>query len=208
MEAIIILLIVFIIWILPIIIGVKMAKKKHLSPHLMWIGILPMWGLVIMIIICLLPELKLCSKCDEKNKKYAKYCQRCNNEFEESSITAPPNKLTKKQVVFRACMIGGAIIVFCFSFFILLQNIFKTSDIYKMAFEEMAINMELKEIIGDQIKQKGFISGSISTSGSSGNANMSFRVTSSNGLFRINVIGEKEFDTWKITNFNFRSVEK
>ncbi|MDR2964583.1 MAG: cytochrome c oxidase assembly factor 1 family protein [Treponema sp.] len=104
-------------------------------------------------------------------------------------------------------MIGGAIIVFCFSFFVLLQNIFKTSEIYKMAFEEMAINVELKEIIGDEIRQKGFISGSISTSGNSGNANMSFRVISTNGMFRVNVIGIKEFDTWKITNFNFKSVE-
>jgi hypothetical protein len=207
MEAIIIFLVVFIIWVLPIIIGVKMAKKKHISPHLMWIGILPMWGLVVMTIICLLPELKVCSKCGEKNKKYAKYCQRCNNEFEESSIATPPNKLTKKQAIFRIGMIGGAIIVFCVSFFVLMQNIFKASEVYKMAFEEMAINVELKEVIGDQIRQKGFISGSISTSGNSGNANMSFRVTSSNGIFRIHVIGIKEFDTWKITNFNLKGVD-
>ncbi|MDR2964584.1 MAG: hypothetical protein LBU88_02285 [Treponema sp.] len=98
MEAIIIILIVFIIWILPIIIGVKMAKKKNISPHLMWIGIFPMWGLVVMTIICLLPGLKICSKCAERNKKYAKYCQRCNNEFEESSITIPPQKITKNKL--------------------------------------------------------------------------------------------------------------
>jgi len=207
MEAIIILLIIFIIWILPIIIGVKIAKKKHISPHFMWIGILPIWGLIVMTIICLLPELKICSKCTEKNKKYARYCQKCNNEFEESSITSPPNKLTKKQLVFRVCIIGGAIIVFFFSLFILLQSIFKSSEIYKMTFEEIAINMELIEIIGDQVKQKGFISGSISTSGNSGNANISFKVTGSNGMFRIHVIGIKEFDTWKITNINLRSVD-
>jgi hypothetical protein len=82
-----------------------------------------------------------------------------------------------------------------------MHKSFEDSAIYKITIEEITTNIKTKELIGDKIKLKGIITGSISNSDdNNGDAEISFNVSSTNGVFKIFVIGIKEHHTWKITN--------
>ena len=111
MEAIIWFILILAIWIVPIPLGIKKAKQKGHSPHWMWFGIFPIYGWLVFLILCLVPKMKKCANCGEKNKLYAKTCQRCNNAFEESTVIEYKPE-TKKHKIIKVSSIIGTIIVF------------------------------------------------------------------------------------------------
>jgi hypothetical protein len=76
-----------------------------------------------------------------------------------------------------------------------------------MALETLNNDTQAQMILNKEIKSSGFISGSISTSGSSGNANLSFSVTGSTGKVKVYVIGSKEFDKWRIMKLYIEDKE-
>jgi hypothetical protein len=205
MDAIIILLVIS-LWIIPIPLGIRKAKQKNRSPHWMWFGILPIYGLVVFLILLFIPAVKICPNCKEKNKIYAKTCQRCNNKFDESTVIEFKQK-TKKQKLIKFCAIIGSIIFIFFVLYLFINSIFINSEIYKMTFETLTTNTQSQGIIGNNIESKGFVSGNLSTSGSSGTADLSFFVSGTNGKFKVYVIGIKEFDKWKITKLYIRGKE-
>jgi hypothetical protein len=206
MEAIFFLLLILAIWIVPIPLGIKIAKKNGHSPHWMWFGIFPIYGLLALIILCLVPKMKICTNCGERNRLYAKTCQRCNNAFEESTIIEYKPQ-TKKHKIIKICSIIGAVIAFFILMFVFLNSIFKNSEIYKMALEILNNDIQAQMVLNKEIKSSGFISGSISTSGNSGEANLSFNVTSSTGKVKVYVIGIKEFDKWEILKLYIQDKE-
>jgi hypothetical protein len=206
MEAVIMVLLILAIWIVPIPLGIKKAKQKGYSPHWMWFGILPMYGLLAFLILCIVPKMKKCAHCGERNKVYAKYCQRCNNVFEESTIIEYKPK-TKKQKIIKIGSIIGAIMVFYFILFLIVTSSFKNTEIYKMTLEILNNDTQAQMTLNKEIKSSGFITGNISTSGSSGSANLSFNVTGSTGKVRVYVTGIKEFDKWKIEKLYIRDKE-
>jgi hypothetical protein len=206
MEAIIWLLLIIAIWIVPIPLGIKKAKQKELSPHWMWFGIFPIYGWLVFLILCLVPKTKRCKNCGEKNKLYAKTCQRCNNVFEESTIVEYKPE-TKKRRIIKIISIIGSIIIFIIIMFVFIGGTFKNSEIYKLSLETLNNNAQAQMILNKEINSSGFISGSISTSGSSGNANLSFSVTGSTGKVKVYVIGIKEFDKWKIMKLYIKDKE-
>jgi hypothetical protein len=91
--------------------------------------------------------------------------------------------------------------------FIFIGGTFKNSEIYKMALETLNNNTQAQEVLNREIQSSGFVSGSISTSGSSGNANLSFSVTGSTNKVKVYVIGVKEFDKWKIMKLYIQDKE-
>jgi len=206
MEAVIMVLLILAIWIVPIPLGIKKAKQKGYSPHWMWFGILPMYGLLAFLILCIVSKMKKCAHCGERNKVYAKHCQRCNNVFEESTIIEYKPK-TKKQKIIKIGSIIGAIMVFYFILFLIVTSSFKNTEIYKMTLEILNNDTQAQMVLNKEIKSSGFITGNISTSGSSGSANLSFNVTGSTGKVRVYVTGIKVYDKWKIEKLYIRDKE-
>jgi hypothetical protein len=206
MEAILWLLLLLAIWIVPVPLGIKKAKQKELSPHWMWFGVLPLYGWVAFLVLCLVPKMKKCANCGERNKLYARTCQRCNNAFEESTVVEYTPK-TKKRRIIKIISIIGAVIAFIIIMILFIDGIFKNSEIYKMTLETLNTDAQAQMILNKEITSSGFISGNISTSGSSGNANLTFFVKGSTGKVEVYVTGVKEFDEWKIMKLYIRDKE-
>ncbi|MDR2921936.1 MAG: hypothetical protein LBU85_01185 [Treponema sp.] len=206
MESVIFLLIILAIWIVPVPLGIRKAKQKGHSPHWMWFGILPIYGWLAFFILCMVPKLKKCANCGEKNKLYAKTCQRCNSAFDESTIIEYKPK-TKKYRIIKIASIISMVIVLIIIMFILINGTFKNSEIYKMTLEILNNDPQAQMMLNKEIKSSGFISGSISTSGSSGKADFGFNITGSTGKARVYVIGVKEFDKWKILKLYIKDKE-
>jgi uncharacterized membrane protein YhaH (DUF805 family) len=206
METIISFFLALAIWIVPIPLGIKKARQNGHSPHWMWFGIFPIYGWLAFLILCIVPKMKKCANCGEKSKVYAKYCQSCNNAFEESTIIEYKPE-TKQHKIIKISAIIGAIMVFFIIFYLFIGSTFKNTEIYKMTLEILNNNTQAQTVLNKEIKSSGFISGSISTSGSSGNANLSFSVTGSTGKVKIHVIGIKEIDGWKIVKLYIQDKE-
>jgi len=206
MEALLWLLLILTIWIVPVPLGIKKAKQKELSPHWMWFGIFPIYGWLVFFILCWVPKTKKCANCGEKNKLYARTCQRCNNAFEESTIIEYKPK-TKISRIIKIVSIISSIISLFIIMFVLIDGTFKNSEIYKLSLETLNNNAQAQMILNKEVNSSGFISGSISTSGSSGNANLSFSVTGSTGKVKVYVTGIKEFDEWKIMKLYIKDKE-
>jgi len=69
-------------WVIPIILGVRAAKKRNRSPHWMWFGAYPILGWIALAVISSLPPLKECPQCAEKVKARAKVCRYCAYSFD------------------------------------------------------------------------------------------------------------------------------
>ena len=206
MEAIITVFLMLAFWIVPVPLGIKKARQKGRSPHWMWFGIFPIYGWIVFIVLCLVPKMKKCASCGERNKVYAKYCQRCNNAFEESTVVEYKPR-TKKQNIIKISSIIGAVMAFCIILIVFVNGIFKNSEIYKMTLEVLNNNTLAQTVLDKEIKSSGFITGNISTSGSSGNANLVFNVTGSTGKVKIYVVGMMEFDEWRIVKLYIQDKE-
>lgn len=70
--------ILFLFWVLPVMGGIRTAKRRGFSPHWMWAGIHPffawlMWG----ILACL----KRCPACGKMVGVYSRFCPLCSTSF-------------------------------------------------------------------------------------------------------------------------------
>ena len=55
--------IVFFGWVLPIMLGIKQARKKNYSPAWMWVGIHPLFGwMAFIVLVCVRPKVQ-CASC-------------------------------------------------------------------------------------------------------------------------------------------------
>ena len=84
---ILIALLVVALWVTPVILGVKTARRKHRSPQWMWFGVHPMMGWVAYAVLAALPPLKECSQCGEKVKAHAKICPYCMTSLPSEPLT-------------------------------------------------------------------------------------------------------------------------
>lgn len=65
-------------WIVPIVVGVKIAKKKNRNPHWFWFGIIPGVGFWIFIVMLILKPLKICPNCNKKIPENETVCPFCS----------------------------------------------------------------------------------------------------------------------------------
>ena len=57
------LVILYFIWVWPILRGVRLAKEKGISPHWMWFGIHPILGwIACIVLLCITPRIR-CPNC-------------------------------------------------------------------------------------------------------------------------------------------------
>lgn len=69
------------VWIAPIPLGLRAAKRNHRSPHWMWFGIHPITGWIAFLILRYLPPMKACTNCGENTKAHARVCPYCLTPF-------------------------------------------------------------------------------------------------------------------------------
>ena len=175
-----------IIWIGPIIAGVIIAKKKNRSPHWFWLGIWPGVGSWIFIIMLFLKPLQICENCQKKIPSGSKVCPYCTKEIALSSKTKEEIEVLKKKqnkkILITVMILIAIIVIFCSSIIISVSSSFKNCIPYKHSIELIENNAEIKNYLGNDFKQIGMISGSMSTSGdSSGKAIISYKIKGKNG---------------------------
>lgn len=86
-TGIIIFLVLILLWVPPILLGVRAAHKNNRSAQWMWFGIHPMMGWIAYAVLANLPPLKECSQCAEKVKAHAKICPYCMTPFSSAALS-------------------------------------------------------------------------------------------------------------------------
>jgi hypothetical protein len=74
----VVILAVLSLWITPVVLGVRFAKKKGYSPHWMWFGLHPVGAWVVFIVMVCLEKRIQCPNCGGfigANFRICPYCQ-------------------------------------------------------------------------------------------------------------------------------------
>jgi hypothetical protein len=88
-RLVIFLVLIFILWVVPIWLGLKWAKIKGVSKLWMLFGIHPFFGWIAFLILKYgIDPRKQCNKCKESIKIEAQICRYCGNEMSQEEITS------------------------------------------------------------------------------------------------------------------------
>jgi hypothetical protein len=87
-----------VLWVLPIVLGVRAARSKNRSPHWMWFGFYPLLAWIPYLVIRSLPTLRTCAHCFEKANIEARVCPHCTRSFEPESPAGTRKKSQKKRL--------------------------------------------------------------------------------------------------------------
>jgi hypothetical protein len=210
-KAILIAILIIAFWFIPVILGIRIAKKKNISPHWFWFGIHPFFGWIVFGIVYANKGRKPCPKCLEVLKMHAKVCAYCNHSFDDIENHKPFEEIArnKKKNRNRNIKIGLGIFVTVFSLMLLIITIsFTNSWAYKNAFIMAKSNLELKEKIGTPIEQSWpFISGSINKTGNSGRADLGIPIKGSKGQGTLYAKANRSEGTWSMDTLIYVSSE-
>lgn len=213
MDGMLFFTIFILVWLGPIIAGVIVAKKKNRSSHWFWLGICPGFGLWIFIIMLFLKPLEICVNCQQKIPSGSKVCPYCTKETTLSSKTkeeiATLKKKQNKRILITVIIVVAIFTVFGSVILTSVYSSFKNCIPYKYSIELIEHNEEIKSYLGNDFKQKGMISGSISTRGdSSGKATFSYKIKGKNGISIVYIDAYKENGIWNYNKLNFYKKEK
>lgn len=80
------------VYVLLIVLGVTIAKRKNRSPHWMWFAIHPMGLLITLIVMACLSPLKRCPQCAQATQMYARMCGICGYNYVTPAAYMPPQQ--------------------------------------------------------------------------------------------------------------------
>lgn len=86
-------------WVLPIWLGLRVARKNNRSGLWMWFGLHPIGGWIAFSVLASLPSLKICPLCGEKARFHAKICPYCMSKFDGQALSPVPDD-PKPQITF------------------------------------------------------------------------------------------------------------
>lgn len=195
------LLAVLCLWGLPVLLGIKAAKRNNRSPHWMWFGIHPFGGWLAFLVLQFSKPLKACASCGEKVKAHAKLCPYCMAPFDpiQTPIAFSADEKKRKWrwgVGVAAVGVLGLVgfIIFTIS---LLDSSFKKSGAYQQAIQQAQSDTRVIELLGAPISGGAGASGSISTSGdATGEADMSIPISGPKGSARLYASGKLHAGIW------------
>jgi hypothetical protein len=76
-------------WVPPIMLGIKWARRKGLSPHWMWFGVHPLTGwIAFWIIRYKITPRRACGSCASFVPSDARFCPNCKTELSAAAVTA------------------------------------------------------------------------------------------------------------------------
>ena len=85
-----VLLLIGVLWVLPIILGVRCAQRKNYSPLWMLFGIHPIGGWVAFIVLSCLPGRTQCGRCGGFLSKNWRICPFCQTPVAAMGMPYPP----------------------------------------------------------------------------------------------------------------------
>ena len=85
-----------------------------------------------------------------------------------------------------------------------VSSLMKNATPTKEAFQLASTNTEVIDVIGEPIKQGFMFTGNISTSGSTGNADIVMPIEGSKGEGEIYIIAEKKLGKWEYSTLLFK----
>ena len=150
-TTLLIISIIFFFWALPIRIGIKIAKRKNISPLWMWFGIHPIFGWFTLLVLNSAKPRKICPNCKEKIKKHAKICPYCLSE-QEWEISNNPIK--KKQTKLTTKLVVSVIIIILITpyfYFYFTSNPTTESWAYQNGISKAKNNYELVKLLEQPI---------------------------------------------------------
>lgn len=96
------------------------------------------------------------------------------------------------------------------AFIFMIEGIMKNSEAYKMSLATVQNNPQVIEVIGSPIESGFFVSGSVQTSGSSGEAELNYKIIGPNGEGITYVAAKKKLGKWNIVELAtyFEDIDK
>lgn len=150
----------------------------------------------------ILKPLMKCNSCGKTIPNGSKVCPFCTNEINSNNGTMDKDisKENRWKSIITVSIVVSIIIALSSAISFSVVSAFKNSEPYKYSIELIQNNKEALNLLGDNFKQKGIISGSISANdNATGKAQMSFKVKGTNGISRIYIDAYKENGIW---NYN------
>jgi hypothetical protein len=96
-----------------------------------------------------------------------------------------------------------SLILFVVLLFVAVFSMMKKSDVYQHSMEVAQKNEQVIEKIGNQIESDGMISGNISTTNYSGNAQLDIPIKGTKGTGLLHVIAVKQNNIWTYHTLEF-----
>jgi hypothetical protein len=81
-----IVVVVVVLWVLPIVLGIRCARRKHYAPQWMWFGIHPLGGWIAFLVLASLPMRLVCGNCGGYVDGQFRLCPYCH-----ASMSGPAN---------------------------------------------------------------------------------------------------------------------
>jgi hypothetical protein len=81
-------------------------------------------------------------------------------------------------------------------------GVIRSSEVYTQALERARASEEVQAALGTPIEDGWFVSGSINTSGSSGNADFAIPLSGPNGSATLYVVATKSADRWRFSTLD------
>lgn len=85
-------------WVIPVMLGIQTAARKHYSPHWMWFGIHPVGGWIAFIVLSCLPPRAECQHCGGYVSAQFRLCPYCRHNMERSSYAPDERDLTDNKM--------------------------------------------------------------------------------------------------------------
>ena len=122
------LALVALVWVLPIVLGIREAKRKGISPHWMWFGVNPLPGWIAYLIIKFkAKERTRCAACGAPLPPTANYCSVCRKPREQAGADQHPPALPQQPVATTIGLVrwgrGRAQCPKCLQFMPLVANV-------------------------------------------------------------------------------------
>lgn len=195
------LLAILCLWVLPVYLGLKAARRNHRSPHWMWFGLHPFGAWIAFLVLQYSAPQKACSQCGERVKAHAKICPYCTTPFGESPapVVLSPSDKKKNWVVIAAVAVAGVVGLAGFTMFTmgLVNSTFEDSGAYQQAIQKASTDSRIVELLGSPISKGSMASGSISTAGdATGEADLSIPITGPKGNARLYASGKLHAGVW------------
>ena len=97
----------------------------------------------------------------------------------------------------RIIALLGVAVLLCVTFWLLISVTFRGSAAYEQTLLKLERSATFKEIVGHPF-EPGFVTGLLTTTGPSGEADLSFEVTGPNGQAKVFSMADRRLGIWKI----------
>ena len=198
---------IFFLWVLPIKLGIDIAKKKNISPLWMWFGIHPFFGWIAVLVLNSVKPRKICPNCEERIKKHAKICPYCLTEQEmdiDGGVGTEDNKISNKLII------GALVLILLTPYFYFYFKATPPSKswVYQNAIENARRNPDLIKLIGEPVEVGEIISHSSSWVDGKKYKKLQIDIQGNKSKGVLIIKARKNGETWEFETLRFEEENK